>query len=120
MPGFGDEMDNIDTVVRGFSPGKKISYFNKKIIKSPGNDVEGIFPANDASKDREWPTFFLSLTGVDLPWPDKQASTWFPVDGLERHRIIEDKAFNSVVGLNSCALNKLKNSYPWYFLITGV
>ncbi len=113
-------MDNIDAVVRGFFPGKKISCFNKKIIKWMGDDVQGIFPADDLTKGREWLSFCFSLTDVDLPWTDKQASTWFPFDGSERHRVIEDKAFDFVADLNNCALNKLKNSHPWHCLITGV
>gem|GEM_PF-4685193 len=113
-------MDNIDNVVREFFPGKKISYFIKKIIKWVGKDVEGIFPADDLSKDREWLSFFLSLADVTLPWADKQAPTWFPFDGSERHNVIEDKAFSSVTGLNSWALNKLKNIYPSHCLNTGV
>ncbi|NIY46151.1 lysophospholipid acyltransferase family protein [Cedecea colo] len=53
----------------------------------------------------------LKAQGCTLPWPYKQAAKWYRPGGSKILSFAKDDSFNSIVGLNLCEINSLKEMY---------
>lgn len=74
------------------------------------------FSGNDFRNDWVVLNHLLKEKGYELPWPFKQSVKWFAPGGSSIISFTKDVSFNSVAGLNLCAVDKLNEMYFKHFL----
>lgn len=84
--------------------------------KIDGSSLAGIFAGDDFDKDWKTLNNIMKESGNELPWPYKQAAKWYNPGGSVLFGFVKDNSFNSIAGLNFCAINELKEIYYSHYI----